>query len=144
MGELDDRTYEALLRIGSEAITNAERHARAHSLRLQLQRESLASGDSVVLRVSDDGIGIFSSFSSRAQSRDVTMIRRAGEDGDAVATLTVPVEAASPAGHYGITGMRERITALGGQLMIQPLHGTTGTIIEARLPVPELCAHEIP
>jgi signal transduction histidine kinase len=139
---LEDRTYEALLRIGSEAITNAERHAGAHSLRLQL--ENSASEDSVILRVSDDGIGIFSSFTLPASTRTITMTRGAMEDGDAVATLTVPAEAASPDGHYGITGMRERITALGGQLNIQPLHGTTGTVIEARLPVPERCGSKIP
>jgi signal transduction histidine kinase len=142
VGELEDRTYEALLRIGSEAITNAERHAGAHSLWVQL--ENSAREGSVVLRVSDDGIGIFSSFTSRAPSRAVPMSRGAGGNGDVVATLTVPVEAASPDGHYGITGMRERITALGGQLVIQPLRGTAGTVIEARLPVPERCAHEIP
>ncbi|HEX8727556.1 MAG TPA: histidine kinase, partial [Ktedonobacterales bacterium] len=51
---LDDRSYEALLRVGAEAIANAERHAHATTLALQLCRD----GCEVVLRVRDNGAGM--------------------------------------------------------------------------------------
>jgi signal transduction histidine kinase len=54
MGGLNDRVHEALLRVGGEALTNAERHAGARTLRLTLQP---APDDTVLLRVADDGVG---------------------------------------------------------------------------------------
>src|SRR6185437_4891486 len=50
-GALDEQAYETLLRVGLEALTNAEHHARARTVRLELKREC----DVVVLRVIDDG-----------------------------------------------------------------------------------------
>jgi signal transduction histidine kinase len=146
LGELDERTSQALLRIGSEAITNAERHAQARALWLNLRREHFVNGDRLVLRVSDDGIGIFSTCSPNRETASVTT-REDGRDHDggnvsgvSAATLTLHVpsaEVSSPAGHYGIIGMRERVTALGGELIISGRSGASGTIIEARLPVHE-------
>lgn len=58
---------------------------------------------SILLRVADDGVG---------------------PDG---------VAAAADRPHYGVTGMRERISAVGGRFSIEP--GTSGgTVVEARLP----------
>ncbi|HEX6123309.1 MAG TPA: histidine kinase, partial [Ktedonobacterales bacterium] len=54
LGALDDAAYEALLRIGCEALANVERHARARSVRLSLRRADAE----VVLRIEDDGRGI--------------------------------------------------------------------------------------
>jgi signal transduction histidine kinase len=149
-GELDERTYEALLRIGSEAITNAEQHAQARALWLNLRREHSVNGDLLVLRVSDDGIGISSSCSPKRESAS-SMMREDGRDdaGESMSRVTTtttttltlhalpPAEVSSPAGHYGIMGMRERVTALGGELIISGRSGTSGTTVEARLPVHE-------
>jgi signal transduction histidine kinase len=47
--------------------------------------------------------------------------------------LRVTADLARP-GHYGITGMRERVEALGGTLGIMARDGG-GTIVEARVPI---------
>ncbi|PWT72188.1 MAG: hypothetical protein C5B60_09895 [Chloroflexi bacterium] len=150
--ELDECTYEALLRIGSEAITNAERHAGAHTLWLYLgYKETLADRDTsaVVLRVSDDGVGIVATCpractqdlaSSSAQMTPAAAM--AGTDSvspaggaGTIATLATTTDTPGPDGHYGILGMRERVAALGGQLLVTCRDGTGGTTIEACLPV---------
>jgi signal transduction histidine kinase len=149
--ELDECTYEALLRVGSEAITNAERHAGAHTLWLYLgYKETLVDSDTntIVLRVSDDGIGIvatcpractknpaplsaqMTAAAAMAGPDPVSSSPAAGKVA-ALATADTP----GPDGHYGILGMRERVAALGGQLLVTSRDGTGGTTIEARLPM---------
>jgi signal transduction histidine kinase len=63
------------------------------------------------------------------ERRNGALILRVTDDGSGVATadLTRP-------GHYGITGMRERVEALGGTLHIAALP-EGGTLVEARVPV---------
>ncbi len=107
---------EALLRVGAEAITNAERHANARSVVLSLDYED---GD-VVLRVVDDGMGLEPALLPSLPG------------GKSAGTETAP---RSPAGHYGITGMVERIEARGGTLMIRPRAEGRGTHVEARAPL---------
>ena len=51
------------------------------------------------------------------------------------ATQPKVLEVDSPLGHYGITGMRERVAALGGRLTITALDGTCGTVVEALVPI---------
>lgn len=148
LGELDGETYEALLRVGTEALANAERHAHAHSVTLHMARD----GCEIVLRVMDDGIGILSSTAAqgRAATSDshVTSTDVAGRQADergkggstSIATLahSASVEhsatISSPTGHYGITGMRERVTTLGGRFTIGPGPDGSGTCVEARIP----------
>jgi signal transduction histidine kinase len=151
--ELDERTYEALLRIGSEAITNAEHHAGAHALWLYLGcNDNPADRDTntIVLRVSDDGIGIVATC-PRACTQDRIL---PGAEMSPAATITptpdpaasasaavgkvaiLPVaDALGPDGHYGILGMRERVAALGGQLLVTSQDRTGGTTIEVCLPI---------
>ena len=57
------------------------------------------------------------------------LILRVTDDGSGVA----PADLARP-GHYGITGMRERIEALGGTLRIAA-RPEGGTVVEARVPM---------
>jgi signal transduction histidine kinase len=57
------------------------------------------------------------------------LILRVTDDGSGVA----PTDLARP-GHYGITGMRERVEALGGTLRIAP-RPEGGTVVEAVVPV---------
>lgn len=54
LGEIEPAARETLLRVGAEALTNAERHAHARSVAVTLKRE--ADG-SIRLRVADDGVG---------------------------------------------------------------------------------------
>lgn len=135
----DERTYEALLRVGGEALANAERHAHASMVRLSLARE----GDDVVLRVRDDGVGILATNSPHLVTSPVPATvaadaERNGASGMSDAALVfVPPSSAditSPSGHYGITGMRERITSLGGRFVIGPDYDGRGTLVEARVP----------
>jgi signal transduction histidine kinase len=102
---------EALYRIGTEALTNIEKHARAHAVTLSLAH----CDEAITLRVEDDGVGLPALVAAGPRAAEVQ-----------------PATPASPAGHYGITGMRERAEALGGQLSITPRPGG-GTIVEARI-----------
>ncbi|HEV7130079.1 MAG TPA: sensor histidine kinase [Ktedonobacterales bacterium] len=111
LATVDPAIREALLRVGAEALTNAERHAQAGTVTLTLQRDL---DDAIVLRVADDGVGI--STSSRAPA-----VPESDTDNPALGQ------------HYGITGMRERITALGGHFSIAS-GATGGTVMEAWVP----------
>lgn len=135
----EERAYEALLRVGSEALANAERHAAASAVRLSLVRE----GDDVVLRVRDDGVGILATNPPRVASAVRAGAVTADGMGAAPQELSPasPGEISSPNGHYGITGMRERITSLGGQFAIGPDNDGRGTLVEARIPAAD---HERP
>ena len=93
---------QALVRITQEAVTNALKHADAHRFEVELQFEQ--KGLTVQLR--DDGVGF---AKSPEKPRPVT---------------------ATSSG-LGITGMRERCRALGGQLNVvsQPGKGTAIQVI---------------
>jgi signal transduction histidine kinase len=148
--ELDERTYEALLRVGSEAITNAERHAGAHTLWLYLgYKDNQVDRDTntVVLRVSDDGVGIGATCpractqnpapSSAQMTAAVAMVGLdplSSSSALAKTTILATADTPGPDGHYGILGMRERVAALGGQFLVTSRDSTGGTTIEARLP----------
>lgn len=122
-GPLDERTREALLRIGLEALTNAERHAHAHHVALALARD--ADERAVTLRVTDDGVGldVYVAANGASGANEVT-----GSIADGATS------GQSPAGHYGVTGMRERAAALGGSVQVySPPAG--GTVVLARLPL---------
>jgi signal transduction histidine kinase len=84
-----------LLRIASEAVTNAVKHAQATSVRVRLSH----APDAVELTVRDDGCGF-----------DAT--------------------AMPAAGHFGLTGMRERAARMNARLRIEsrPGGGTTLTL----------------
>ncbi len=116
LGDLCAAAREALYRVGAEALTNIEKHARAKNVILSLARES----DALVLRIEDDGVGL---------PVPIAAGQRSG-DGDAA-------QPSSPPGHYGITGMRERIEALGGRFSITARPGG-GTLVEARLPLSQV------
>jgi len=85
-----------LFRIVQEALNNVARHARARTVRLQIAFQ----GDSVVLRIQDDGRGF-----------DLKTPRPAGQKGHGV----------------GLTNMRERAASLGGTCEVKsaPSQGTT-------------------
>jgi signal transduction histidine kinase len=60
-----------------------------------------------------------------------TLILRVVDDGSGVALADL-----ARAGHYGITGMRERVEALGGTLLVVARPGG-GTLVEAHVPAVE-------
>lgn len=83
----------ALLRACQEAITNAGRHSKASEVRVLLE----FLPDAVRLNVSDNGSGF----------------------GD----LLTHVDESGPWSGFGLIGMRERVTALGGTLELHSDHG---------------------
>lgn len=61
--------------------------------------------------------------------RGSTALLEVGDDGIGLASAARPLD-----GHYGITGMRERVEALGGTFTIGPRQGG-GTLVRAGVPV---------
>jgi PAS domain S-box-containing protein len=94
-----------LFRIVQEALTNVEKHAHARTIRLRLSFQ----GDSVVLRIEDDGRG-FAPQQSKAGKGKWRGI--------------------------GLTNMRERASSSGGtcEVLSTPKKGTT---ISVRIPCPQ-------
>ena len=123
-----ERVYEALLRTGVEALANIERHAEARAVHLALMRQ----GDTILLRIEDEGRGILTTNPPRRV--EVTV-----PGGDELAHTSAAGEARrdaiiSPPGHFGITGMRERTTGAGGAFTISAGADGHGTRVEVRLP----------
>jgi two-component system sensor histidine kinase DesK len=102
----------ALAFVLMEGVTNVVRHAQARQCEVAFAQED---GD-VVLRISDSG-----------QEGGVL----AAPHRQALADLTAMP--ALPAEGHGVAGMRQRLTALGGTLTLQP--GPSGTTLVARVPL---------
>jgi signal transduction histidine kinase len=95
--ELHPVACDEIYRIGCEAIRNASSHARARHIVVELEY-----GRSLVLRVSDDGVGLDPAL----------------------------VESGRP-GHYGLRSMRERAAHIGATLAIDGNGGGTRITLTA-------------
>jgi signal transduction histidine kinase len=98
-----------LLRIAQEALANVARHSQATEARLAL----IYTADGVQLSVSDNGVGF----------------DPASEGANGIAP--------GPWGGFGLIGMRERVAALGGTLMLSSLGGAQ---VLATIPRPSSAA----
>lgn len=67
-GRLDEQTETHLFRIAQEALTNVARHAHAGSVSVNLSEQ----GGAIVLRVSDDGVGLGANGDSSHRSFGLT------------------------------------------------------------------------
>lgn len=101
---------EALWKVSQEALTNIEKHARAHEIHLCIRQ---ATGE-LILTIQDDGIGL----PDRSYHYDEEKRLRYN----------------SPNGHYGVRGMLERAENAGGRFSLHSGSGT-GTRIEVALPL---------
>jgi PAS domain S-box-containing protein len=101
-GRLDPVVETALFRVAQQALANVVDHAGATYALVAIE----CTGNSVVLRVSDDGCGF---------------------DPDHVQVL-------GDIAHFGLIAMRERVEALGGRFRVTTEPGG-GTVVEARLPL---------
>ena len=99
-------TEREILRIVQEAIHNAKKHAGATRLDVQMEYRPAE----IALEVRDNGRGFAAKFAGG--------------------------EVESPAGHYGLTGMRERAAAIGGRLEVTSVPGE-GTAVRLRAPAPK-------
>ncbi len=97
---LPPETEQEVMRVVQEAIHNVKKHAGASELFVQLEY----GPETIALEVRDDGRG-------GAQERTAESIP--GHVGP---------------GHFGLTGMRERATAMGGTLEVSSTPGTGTTI----------------
>ena len=106
---------ETLWKVGQEALTNVVKHAHAQNVTLRLSRHD----GSILLRVSDDGVGLPSE------------LRQCQENGHH--------RYASPQGHFGLSGMYERVTSIGGHISLHSEAAPTshGTTVEVELPLVE-------
>jgi signal transduction histidine kinase len=102
--ELEGEAEATLLRVAQEALANVRKHARASNVALTLT----FLDDAVRLDVRDDGVGFARGLVERDRDQ-------------------------WPVGGFGLTGMRERLEQLGGNLTIESAPGA-GTAIAAALP----------
>ncbi|MGI5160583.1 sensor histidine kinase [Microbispora sp. CA-102843] len=107
----------AAYRIVQEALTNVARHAGPASASVHVRYLP----DSLVVRVEDDGRGL------------PAATPRHGADGTSETATVVRPEAVRVG--VGLTGMRERVSALGGRLQTGP-GADGGFTIHAELPLP--------
>ena len=101
---LDKLLSTSIFRIVQESLTNIARHARASHAMVALQ----ARGDDLMLTIADDGCGI----SATPTGERRTYVERRT---------------------FGMLGMRERVTMLGGRIEIDSAPGR-GTHIEVSIP----------
>jgi signal transduction histidine kinase len=104
LGRLPDAVEVSLFRVLQEGLTNVHRHSRASKADVQLIREP----EHLVLQVTDNGRGIPPEMLSRFHETGVGM-------------------------GVGLTGMRERVRELGGNLELNS--STSGTILRVRVPI---------
>jgi signal transduction histidine kinase len=110
--DLPQQVEETLWKVGQEALTNIEKHARAQHVLLHISRQDRY----VALRITDDGIGLPPDLLEQHESGDYTCI--------------------SPQGHFGLSGMVERVENTGGRIAVRP-GKMRGTSIEVELPLAE-------
>ncbi|HEY0847915.1 MAG TPA: response regulator [Noviherbaspirillum sp.] len=96
---IDDNRATALFRILQESLNNVFRHARATRAKIRLDHH----GDKLMMRVADNGVGIFPGCRRKANS-------------------------------FGLVGIKERVSTLGGTLAIETAQDA-GTSITVSIPL---------
>jgi signal transduction histidine kinase len=109
---LPETVEETLWKVGMEALANIEKHAQARNVLLHIKREN----GQIRMKITDDGVGL---------PEDLCEKHQAAAD-----------RYQSPAGHYGLSGMQERVKNAQGQLHIHT-RSKEGTTIEVILPLVE-------
>lgn len=115
----------ALLRTAQEALANVERHADAHRVALTLSQEQRG----VRLEVRDDGRG----FDTTPRFGGANASSNASNASNASNGAADVVASDGIGGGYGLIAMRERISALAGELVVESGPGR-GTSIRAEVP----------
>lgn len=112
---LSTAVEETLWKVGQEALTNVEKHAHAQHVTLHISRDD----GSILMRVADDGVGLPPELLQCQKNEDQTH--------------------ASPQGHYGLSGMYERVVGIGGHFSLRSDAGPAshGTTVEVELPLVE-------
>jgi signal transduction histidine kinase len=117
--DLPSQVEETLWKVGHEALSNVEKHANARNVLLHISRQNTH----ILMRIQDDGVGL------------PMELCKLHEDGKTTCS--------SPEGHYGLSGMFERVENSGGHISmhgrraVEPLATTGGTTVEVELPLVE-------
>ena len=106
--ELDERTSITAYRVVQECLTNIARHARAHKVTVRVDQSPTA----LALEISDDGAGI-----------DFAQI---GANG-------IVTAGSGRRRSFGLLGLRERVTGLGGEFRLHSRPGA-GTTVRVQIP----------
>lgn len=106
---LPESVEETLWKVGQEALANIEKHAQARNVLLHISRQD----GQIFLKIADDGVGLPKDLSTQPQGNT-----------------------RSPTGHYGLSGMHERVKNAQGQLSIHS-NDPQGTTVEVTLPLVE-------
>lgn len=109
--QVGDELAVTVLRIIQEGLTNVVRHAAAAQVRLTLHAVQQADGAWLELTLADNGCGLSGTTSS------------------------------NPGCGFGLTGMRERVDALQGELSVAGI-ASGGTCLHARLPAQRMPASQ--
>ena len=119
---LPDVVEDTLWKVGQEALTNVEKHAQATNVVLHIHR----SAGHICMKIQDDGIGLPTELLPYYEANGTR-----GYD--------------SPAGHYGLSGMFERVERIGGRIALHPGLSRAdarseryGTSVEVELPLIEV------
>ena len=108
---LPENIEETLWKVGLEALTNIEKHAQARNVLLHISRQN----GQIVLKIADDGVGLPAHLCEHQENTS---------------------DYASPVGHYGLSGIQERVKNAQGELSIHT-NDAQGTTIEVHLPLVE-------
>lgn len=109
---LPETVEETLWKVGQEALTNIEKHAQARNVLLHISRQD----GQIFMKIEDDGVGL-----------PPGLCQQHAED---------KASYESPAGHYGLNGMLERVKNARGQFSIRP-NKDHGLAVEVILPLVE-------
>jgi signal transduction histidine kinase len=123
-GPLHPEVEVTLVRAAQEALANVSKHAGAHRVGMTLSY----MGEVVSLDVRDDGVGFEPSLIADASNGALSFAPAAGPALGPRARDDTP-----RAGSFGLIAMRERISGLGGTLIIETSPGQ-GTAICASVP----------
>jgi signal transduction histidine kinase len=108
---LPEVVEDALWKVGQEALANIEKHAQARNVLLHISRQD----GQIFLKIEDDGVGLPENLCRKKEDS---------------------ISYESPSGHYGLSGILERVKNAQGRLSIHP-GNTRGTIVEVMLPLVE-------
>ncbi|WP_348174908.1 histidine kinase [Gaiella sp.] len=97
LGDLGDETELVIYRVAQESLTNVARHSQATNAELTLER----TGDAVILRIRDNGVGLpqppqtrhgILGMRERAMLIEATLLTENLGSGGAQVTLTAPLD----------------------------------------------------
>lgn len=111
---LPEPVEETLWKVGQEALTNIEKHAQAHNVLLHISRKE----SYIFMKIQDDGIGLPHNLCQQHQHGQLSYT--------------------SPDGHYGLSGMFERVESIGGHISLRSGPEEKGTNVEVELPLVEV------